>query len=539
MFKDTNEQYINIKRYDKQLKIDTKIFKDKQLQNAEHLSFVQDDDVLSSDAVSKVNILQQNIAKTYISVVNESSNQKIVDINTFLDDNYKIIKLTSHFALAILKEDIRAQQENYQAVGLDFIFSPFALLYHHIISNGADANSINILILNNNFYAIVLDKDKAIAYSVVKSLTSFDEVHTSQFYSQEIEGQKLFDEIHFLEIQDHISTTLQEYYDNSDITDNFCNQIEIFYTIKQLNEEQVEDINQTMMIDTNYSNFPIDNIMFYLCEHNSTLKQSYIQPRQKKEKKLPIRWILAAVISTILVGYGLFYLNEQNKIKEQLAKQEQIKKAKELALKKQKEKLANIKLPNHMLKNYEVTKLLLAVFDTIPRDAMLNELNLEQKDSTFVCTLLDKNTYNKNMQPKLLKLYKSSDIVLSQESNSTYSTIISNTGLIPQPIKLKNITPKYNKRDIISTKEFVRLIDSYLKSKTKITFQSKVKSKFISSKFIVKTIMQEPQDFFDFIDKINKLKYSIVISYPIEFIKTTKGIELSFRLTLNQIQKLK
>jgi hypothetical protein len=325
MFKDTNEQYINIKRYDKQLKIDTKIFKDKQLQNTEHLSFVQEDDILSSDAVSKVNILQQNIAKTYISVVNESSSQKIVDINTFLDDNYKIIKLTSHFALAVLKEDIGAQKENYQAIGLDFIFSPFALLYHHIISNGADANSINILILNNNFYAIVLDQDKVIAHSVVKSLTSFDEVHTSQFYSQEIEGQKLFDEIHFLEIQDHISTTLQEYYDNSDITDNFCNQIEIFYTIKQLNEEQVEDINQTMMIDTNYSNFPIDNIMFYLCEHNATLKQSYIQPRQKKKKNLPIRWILAAVISTILVGYGFFYLNEQNKIKEQLAKQEQIK----------------------------------------------------------------------------------------------------------------------------------------------------------------------------------------------------------------------
>ncbi len=77
MFNSNQIQYVNIKRYDKQIKIDNKILKDKKIAKEEHTSFLIED-ILSNDVISKLKILKKNINKTYLTTICESLNQKVV-----------------------------------------------------------------------------------------------------------------------------------------------------------------------------------------------------------------------------------------------------------------------------------------------------------------------------------------------------------------------------------------------------------------------------------------------------------------------------
>jgi hypothetical protein len=47
-------------------------------------------------------------------------------------------------------------------------------------------------------------------------------------------------------------------------------------------------------------------------------------------------------------------------------------------------------------------------------------------------------------------------------------------------------------------------------------------------------LIQEPVEFYNIVEVMNKQPYSIVLNYPIEFIKSEQGIELKLTITINQ-----
>ena len=54
---------------------------------------------------------------------------------------------------------------------------------------------------------------------------------------------------------------------------------------------------------------------------------------------------------------------------------------------------------------------------------------------------------------------------------------------------------------------------------------------------VVKSLIKNTQEFFDFVESINKQKISITFQYPIIFSKVNEGIEVKYNLYLNQLNK--
>ncbi len=531
MFKDKSMQYITIKQYDKQLKIDNQVLKNNKIIKTENSSFLIDD-TLSNDAISKLNILQQNINKTYLSTICESLGQLVIKSDESCDDNYEIKRLNSTHNVAILKNDIESKKQYFQATGCDYIFSPFNILYNQIMANGANTNSLNILILNNIIYALILNDEKRIVYSSTQELTPFNDIQSAEFSDDDLDSQKLFDEIHLLEIQDKITLITNNFYEQNS-NDTFCESITMFYTLKQLNDEQLNIMKETMMLEIEYLSLDLTTSLFSLTKQPNVSRVNFIIPREKKVKQSFGMWLISAILTTILAGAVLYYMNLQEELKQQ--ELEQLKKSKELEQKKKEVK--KIQLPNHVLENEKISSVILSILDVIPYDAVLNELQLQKRDSTFVCSLLKKDTYENDIKSKLLKIYKTSEILLIQENKPTYNAIVANSGWLPQKTLVKHVQPNYFKNKFVTKGKLIQQLEAFLPKDSKVNFKSKFRSEFLTYNFNVMTVLNEPKDLFKFIEELNKKAYSIQIKYPIEFAQTNKGLETTFNVQFHQLNK--
>ncbi len=537
MFEDKNIQYVNITQQDSQLKVDNQVLNNEQIIKTNHSAFLVKDS-LSTDAIEKLNILQTDINKTYLATLCESKTQKIVDAHEILDDTWVLKNINHTFNIAIEKADLEIQQSKFFQTGLDYIFSPFNILYTHTISHGANTNSINILILNNSMYALILDDEKRIVFSSIKQLTAFDDIQDSKFYEDELEGQQLFDEMHYLEIQENITAITNEFYEQS-TKDIFCESIAIFYTVNQLTSEQITNLQDTLMLETEYSLIPLDNYIFNFMKQQNKIKISFISPREKKDKKSFMLFLIGALISTILVAGIFLYIQKQTKIKEELKiKMERIAKlkAEELAYKNR------VILPNHKQNNTNIISFLTSLFDIIPDNAVLDELQINKLDSTFVCNIFKKDTFINEMKPKFLEVYKKSEVLLTQDNNTSYNIIIANSSIIKNNITKKDDTTKeikYKQKNFLSKKNLGDKIQYILPKNSLISFNSNTVTKFTTSIFTISAVFIDPKDFFTFIESLNTKSLSMSLKYPIEFAKTKKGLETTFDLEINQFNKKK
>jgi predicted DNA-binding protein len=541
MFKNEVTQYVIVKQYDNQLKIDTKIIKNNKTIRTESSSFISENKI-SADAHSKLNILQKNISKTYIISVCESLEQKVVEIEQFYQQSeniynkYKLKNLSSHYSIAILKQDLEKKQRYFDGIGVDYIFSPFNVLYSHIMQNNAKSNSLNIFIFNNVAYLLILNNEKRIVYSDIKSLTAFNKVNDKNFSNDKLEDQKLFDEIHSLEIQTLITDTLNQFYKNNK-DEIFCEHISLFYTIKQLTNKQLDIIKEAIMLDFEYLKLNINEHLFDMSKSNHAIKMSFIAPREKKSKKPFVIWLFNVTI-TFMLAFGIFLYIQNVQQKEQ---EEKLKKEQQARILAQKKAEANkIKLPNHIAQNEQIIQQLLSVFDIIPYSVVLSELQLEKKNLTFVCSLLHKEIFDKELKPKLLKLYNKSEILLIQDKKPTFDAIIANNHLIQQKSSNKSSKQlRYKNNKFITKKAIKEQLKVFLPKNSIVTFKSRHKLKYLTYNFNITAILKEPKDFFHFIEEINKKPYSIVVKYPIEFAKTKKGLEVIFSIAFNQLYKKK
>jgi len=400
------------------------------------------------------------------------------------------------------------------------------------MSNNPNTNSLNMLILNNIIYAFILDDEKRIVYSTLKALTPFCEIKNSEFTDDELDGQKLFDEMHQMEIQDSITNITTEFYENNK-SEIFCESVSILYTIKQLNESQLQQIQENIMIEVEYNFIDTNHHLFNLSKQLTSAKFSFIHPREKKSKKSFLIWVIGAIITTVIIVAIFYYMQILQKEKEEKLQKEKL--AKIIADKKA--ELLKIKLPEHRVQNNLLKQTIISIIDTIPDNVVLSELELQKQDSTFVCNLLSQNTFTTTLKPNLLNLYKKTEVLLMQENKPTFNAIISNTTLKKQILKNKQDKPNYRKNKFISKSKVKKQIQVFLPKDTKLKFKSTFKSKFLTYNFTISTIFNKPNDLLNFIDELNKKSYSIVVQYPIEFAKTKKGLETTFNLQFHQFHK--
>ncbi len=534
MFSSNKKQYVNILKQNKQLNLDYVILQDKRILKQEQSSFLVIDNNMPQDALFKLDTLQKNIPNTYLSSLFEGNRQKVIPTKDVDVIGYEAVRLDSKYSIVAPKNEITSAARYFANSGIDYIVSPFSILYEYIQDKSVK-NSLNVLIYNNILYVMILNDLKQIVSCEVKELTPFEQVSDKSFSDDEIVDQKLYEEVHFLEIQQFLNDMVQQYYSEYDDVE-FLEQVKILYTLKPLSDEQINSIYETIMVDVSYESIEIGNYLSLITQKDDANKYSFIDPRIKKQNKNTMIWVILALVSILAVGAVVYntILNKPEIIEEKVQKKEIQKKAKEI-VKKEIIVEKEVEFPNHIFLNNRVLQDIYMLFDIVPYDAILKDLEINKANSTYVCIFTPDSKSLEDMQVKLLNVYKESKVLLKHQNKTMLNTIIENEQVLEadKPIHYS----KYDKFEFLSIGKATEYLNKLLLNDSIIKFIEKESKEYLVYKFSVKSVVKTPKEFFDFIEKVNNQNISILLDYPIVFSKLNNGIEIKYNLLLNQNHK--
>ena len=207
--------YINAIKYDTQLKLDYKKLNDNEIIEANNSVFLVDDEILAHDIAHKINASQNEINNTYISTLLISDTTQLVpkNLSSKLKD-CEITELNAEFDIAVLKTTLFETKNYFDKTGVDYIYSAFHILNLHLEQNVCK-NQLLIFLFNNKAFVLILGNDASIVFNKTVDLPTFESIKKTHFYEDDITGQKLFDEIYYLELNEIIHNTLNKFYEES------------------------------------------------------------------------------------------------------------------------------------------------------------------------------------------------------------------------------------------------------------------------------------------------------------------------------------
>lgn len=534
MFKNNKKQYINVLKQTKQLKIDYKLIENNKPLKQENSTFIVQNNNMPKDAIFKLDTLQKNIPYSYISSLYTDENQ-IMQLKENIKQTNENISLDDTYCISATKQNISVYSNYFDETGIDYLFSPFTIL-NDLIQNSS-SNSLNLIVIDDKIFVIILNNEKQITQSLVKNLTPFENIQNSNFYNDEIIGQKLYDEVHFLEIQQILSDIIENYYATYENA-NFISKTNIFYTIKQLTEDQQDTLHENLMTEISYEPISVDEHIYKLSQKPNAAAFSYTMPREKKNNYNSIVWLSLLFISIVAVSAVLYYKISSNsdddkvEIIKSISSQVDTNTTKEVVIKKVLEKL-----PNHNSKNNKVIEQTLMLFDLVPYDALLKELEIKEGSSTFVCNFIVESNSYIYLKEKLSKVYEETKTILKHENKAILSTIITNNTPINSNTKLIENRLLYKEHRFMHIADISRYLEKISTKGTTVKFTSKEKGKFLTFNYSLKSSVEKPQDFFDFIEKINKKEISINLVYPLSFAKENNSIVVNYNLQFHQQNK--
>ncbi|MDD3054558.1 MAG: hypothetical protein PHE16_01640 [Aliarcobacter sp.] len=518
--------YINAVKYDTQLKLDYKKLNNEEIIDVNNSVFLVDNDLLPFDIAQKLNSSQQEIDSTYISTLLLNDTTKLVPkaISSKLKD-CEIAKFNNEFDIAVLKTTLFETKNYFVKTGIDYIYSAFHLINLHIDKN-ISRSEIIVFLFNSKAFMVILDAAGIIVHNTILDLACFDTIKKTHFYEDDIDGQKLFDEIYYLELNEIIHNTLNTFYEKKNNV--FVEKVTLLYVSKQLSQEQIEQLGEDLLLKVDYHPINIDEELFEL-SRDKHLKKSFIKPRKKKKKRNYTNlYIFLFILVVAFLTYQVYLKVDFN----DLFKSETIS-GKTVDIQKIEDIL---ELPDHLALNDQVEQRVKSIFDSIPNEVYLNELKIEKNILELKGNFLNEAVFATALKPNLSKLYR--DIVYST-SSSDKKVNIDGVVLARNEIELNKTYKTYNKEYL--TDEFMALdrvteqlkilmpIDSIIKFNT--TASNSTITRFVYS---VNILVKDPIEFFDMIGVLNNELYSIHIAYPISMLKTKAGIEIEFALVFNQ-----
>lgn len=508
--------YINAIKYDTQLKLDYKKLNDNEIIDANNSVFLVDDEILSHDIAHKLNASQNEISDSYISTLLISDTTRLVpkSISSKLKD-CEIAELNSEFDIAVLKTTLFETKNYFDKTGVDYIYSAFHILNLHLEQNICK-NQLLIFLFNNKAFVLILDNNASIVFNKTVDLPTFESIKKTHFYDDDITGQKLYDEIYYLELNEIIHNMLNEFYEKS--KDIFVEKIVILYALKQLSNEQVEQLSEELLLPIDYHPINIDEEIFELSK-DKHLKKSFIKPRKKaKKRNFNNLFILIFFLAAFFGIYKIYMNMEQTKEEEK----QEIRKV--------------VTLPDHVNINDKIEKRIKSIFKRIPYDIVLKSLKLEDDNLEINATLLADDTFIKSVKPSLDDIYTQIDIkVEDDKKNILFGKITAKKALELENVVYKTYSDKY------ITDEFMPI--SRVSEQLKILFPDDTIVKFNSSKneditkffYSVSMLVETPTEFFNTIEMLNNELYSINIMYPVIMTKNEDGfLEIEFKLVFNQ-----
>lgn len=515
-------QYINLIRVEQNIKFDHQVFTNGKLLTAEQSVFLLDNEKLSDDALFKIKVLEKEISNSFITAICEDANQQIIEKTNIKPKHFLFVNFDASHDIILSKTNIEYAKSFYNNGIIDYFLSPFTILHDEMFLL-AKENSLNIFILNNHLYAIVLNEKKRLGYSCVKFLTPYCDIKKSNFYKDEVVEQILYDEIYLLELGEHISDILKNYGEIS-LNKAICETINIFYVLKQLQEKHIKALQETLSKEVLYHPINIDDAVDSIVRKESVQNYSFTKKRDKKSKYTLFLWIFIALVTSLGAGLSFYFLQSSSSISDHnTTKEGQI------------EKISEINLPNHIEHNKQIITLITTIFESIDDNSLLKEIQIAHNESTIIYDFKASNPFEETLKPKLLKLYETSENILTTEKKGVFTSIISNVKLLT---KLQNPTKKYipkAKEKFLTSKEATlglqQLFDA---NNTTVKLQGETDEKYIKYSFEINTIFKTPLEFFALIGLLEKQNYSIILDFPIEFAKTNNGLETKFILIISQ-----
>jgi hypothetical protein len=513
--------YINAIKYKTQLKINYKKLCNNDIIETNASTFLAYDEIMGRDIASKLVANQMEVDNTYISTLLIQDDTKLLRKNQPKPKDCELAVLNEQYNIAVSKNTLFETRNYFEKSGIDYIFSAYHILNLHIEKNPCN-NNLVILLFNNQAFCVILNSNSEIVYNKKIDLTPFEEIKKSDFYENEVLGQKLFDEVYALELHETIKKTIEEFYS---ITKNlFIEKISLLYNLKLLSETQIEQMSKDFMIDMTYHPISVDEELFELSKDPHKHHKSFIKPRKKANNRLK-NAILISIIIVLLAAIAYLFMP---KIEKLLKKEDK----KTTVVKKVERK---VDLPNHIEKNKQIELNILNALGIIPYDVVLKELDLDKNSLSMDINLLNKDTFIKVLQPGLLKSYNKTEIEFIKSKD-----VILEATLKAEGFKKKQIVNFKDYKDSYIENEFMPIIRVTEQMKilfpenATVTFKSSFKSEVITFNYLVNIVVQKPLEFFDIIDKLNNELYSINITYPISFTKTDAGIEVEFTVQFHQ-----
>lgn len=511
--------YINAIKYKTQLKINYKSLKNNDIVDTNNSTFIAKDEILGRDIAMKLNAQALQVDNTYISTLLLQDDTRLLRKNQTKLKDYAVTSLNNDYNIAVSRNTLFETKNYFEKCGVDYIFSAYHILNLHIEQNPCNNNLVILLFNNQAFCMIVNSKGEAVFNKKIE-LTPFEEIQDSEFYENEVLGQKLYDEVYSLELYEAVHETIEEFYS---ITKNvFIEKVSLLYNLKLVSEEQIKKMSDDFMIEVTYHPISVDEELFELSK-DTHIHKSFIKPRKKPNNGLKNFFLtFFLIVSIVAIGYLLIPFDT-------------------LLNGKQEEQKASIKaekpieLPNHVEKNSMVEMRVLKSLEMIPYDVVLKELNLEKNLFTMDVNLLNKDTYIKVLQPELLKSYNITDVQFKETKDPILEARVRAEGLKNKKLtKFKDYKDAYIENEFMPIIRVTEQIKILFPENSIVTFKSNFKSEVVTFNYLVNVIIQRPIEFFEIVDRLNNELYSVNISYPVNFIKTEAGIEVEFVLQFHQ-----
>ncbi len=526
--------YINVIKYDNQLKIDYKKLNNEEIVSTDNSVFLVDEDLLPLDIALKLNASQQEIDNSYISTLLINDTTKLVPkaLSSKLED-CEIGKFNNEYDIAVLKPTLFETKNYFAKTGVDYIYSAFHLINLYIEKNTSRSEVI-ILLFNSKAFIVILDAAGIIVHNTILDLACFETIKKTHFYEDDVEGQKLFDEIYCLELNEIIHNTLNAFYEKKSNT--FVEKVTILYVLKQLTPEQITQLEEDLLLKVDYHPINIDEEIFELSK-DKHLKKSFTKPRKKQKKtNFTNLYIFLFILTVGLLSY-IVYLNVDFKVfYEKLFKKEAfIEKAQNI------KKIDNVSvLPDHINSNDRIYQKMKLIFDAVSNDVVVNELKIDKDILELKANFLKEDSFSVSLRPNLIKLYK--DVILNTSSDKKVNIpgVVTSRNDIDLKVSYKTYGKDYLTDEFMPLETVLEQLKILLPVGSSIKLNTTTSSSNITRyMYTVNFIAKEPKEFFDLIDTLNNELYSIHISYPISMVKIKDGIETEFILIFNQPNEVK
>ncbi len=523
MFK-KETMFINVVKQNNNLKVEYKKYINNKEISEDNSTFLLDGDILPDNIVQKLNNLQNENDLSYISTLLLSDTTKLIpkSISPKVKD-CEIINFNEAYDIVVLKTTLFETQNYFGKTGIDYIYSAFHIMNAHI-QKQSSKNELLFFIYNDRAYILIVDKNSKIVYNEVVDLLTFDAVKRTHFYEDNLEGQKLFDELYYLELSELLQKILKNFHESQ--KEIFIQKVSFLFALRNLTKEQLTNLSLELMLKVDDYSVDIHDELFSLSRNSNVLK-SFVVPRKKKKKK-DSRYIFVFILFAMMFygGYKIYNMIDFRKIAINL---NLIEATKTINLEK---------LPDHILNNSKIEHRIKAIFNTTPQNVMINELILKNKVLELKITAKDNENLDL-LKQSLNKIYQTVETKkLDEKQESNFEAIV----VAKDELEIKDVvygifTQEYLQDELFDKESINEQLKILLPEHSIIKYIETLNANKVEIfSFSVNTIVKEPKDLFNIFTNINSELYSITISKPILMKNTNLGIEVDFIIEFNQLK---